>query len=90
MGAGTLQCAGSEVDPVNNSCSQGPYSSPVGASAKLQKHRQKLRRTLFALRLCLWGAIGPHVAAIAVQDGIDVEEDLARVLPALDDDTQSA
>jgi hypothetical protein len=56
----------------------------------LQKHRQKLRRTLFALRLCLWGAIGPHVAAIAVQDGIDVEEDLARVLPALDDDTQSA
>lgn len=36
------------------------------------------------------GAIGPHVAAIAVQYGIDVEDDLARVLPAADGDQKSA
>ena len=36
------------------------------------------------------GAIGPHVAAIAVQYGIDVEDDLARVLPAADDDPKPA
>lgn len=30
------------------------------------------------------GAIGPHVAALAVQYGIDVEDDLAKVLPAAD------
>ena len=42
------------------------------------------------LRLAFRGAIGPHVAAIAVQYGIDVEDDLARVLPAADDDPKSA
>lgn len=31
------------------------------------------------------GAIGPHIAALAVGYGIDVEDDLARVLPAADD-----
>lgn len=35
------------------------------------------------------GAIGPHVAAIAVQYGIDVEDDLARVLPAADGELDS-
>jgi hypothetical protein len=35
------------------------------------------------------GAIGPHVAAIAVQYGIDVEDDLAQVPPAADDDPKS-
>jgi hypothetical protein len=35
------------------------------------------------------GAIGPHVAAIAVQYGIDVEDELAKVLPAADDDQKA-
>jgi hypothetical protein len=34
------------------------------------------------------GAIGPHVGAIAVWYGIDVEDDLAQVLPAADEDSK--
>jgi len=35
------------------------------------------------------GVIGPHVATVSVQYGIDIEDDLARILPLADDESST-
>ena len=75
----------------------GKQKALPGAIAKIQSsplpkihlHHSTDSFTFYSALGEFRGVIGPHVATVSVQYGIDVEDDLARILPLADDESST-